>query len=74
MMLLWETCLACERSRSPWALIATGLETSNETRVAYFRSIYIRNPSSERDGGFQEAQTTDTAAARRYIAGSRGAT
>ena len=60
--------------RSPWALTATGLETSNETRVANFHNIYSPNPSAERHEGFQEAQTTGTEAARGYIAGSQEAT
>jgi hypothetical protein len=61
--------------RSPLALNATGFETSNETRaVANFHNIYSQNPSSERHEGFPAAPTTDTAAARGYIAGSRAVT
>lgn len=59
--------------RSPWALTAKGFETSNEIRAACFRNIYIRSPSAERDEGPQGTQTTGTAAARGYIAGSQGA-
>ena len=61
--------------RSPWALTATGLETSNETQgVANFHNIYSQNLSTERHEGFRGSQTTNTAAGQGYTAGSREAT